>query len=195
LRVVRLSSLAHNPRESFGVLPLYKRPLSARIMTERILNMDEISFRPLNLTDAEEVARVIRAAFAAQPRSTQPPSSALKETVVTVAAKIAAGGGIGAFASGALVGAVLWEIKARALHVGRVSVIPPESRLAFAGLDQRAGETASPPSRLTRMTLRVRLELSENERLFERVGFERRELDAHEGFDKPTQAVMEKLLA
>jgi predicted N-acetyltransferase YhbS len=195
LRVVRLSSLAHNPRESFGVLPLYKRPLSARIMTERILNMDEISFRPLNLTDAEEVARVIRAAFAAQPRSTQPPSSALKETVVTVAAKIAAGGGIGAFASGALVGAVLWEIKARALHVGRVSVIPAWRGRGLAGALIKACESEARLRRLTRVTLRVRLELPENERLFERVGFERRELDAHEGFDRPTQAVMEKLLA
>ncbi len=45
------------------------------------------------------------------------------------------------------------------------------------------------------MTLRVRLELPENERLFERFGFERRELGAHEGFDAPTQAVMEKSLA
>ena len=45
------------------------------------------------------------------------------------------------------------------------------------------------------MTLRVRLELPENERLFERFGFERRALDAHDGFDKPTQAVMEKMLA
>jgi hypothetical protein len=121
--VVPLSALPHNPGESFGMLPLDSR-LSARIMTERTLNMDEISFHPLSPADAGEAARVVRAAFAAQPRLTDPPSSALKETAGTVAAKIAAGGGRGAFASGALVGAILWEIKAGALRVGRVSVVP-----------------------------------------------------------------------
>ncbi len=75
------------------------------------LNMDEISFRALSPADAAEAACVIKAAFAAQPRSTEPPSSALKETSAAVAAEITAGGGIGAFGSGALVAAVLWEIK------------------------------------------------------------------------------------
>ena len=41
-------------------------------MTESILNMDEISFRPLSPADADEAARVVRAAFAAQPRLTEP---------------------------------------------------------------------------------------------------------------------------
>ncbi len=193
--VVRLSPLAHNPRESFGMLRLDKRRLSARIMTERILNMDEISFRPLSRADADEAARVVRAAFAAQPRSTKPPSSALRETAGTVAAKIAAGGGIGAFAGGALIAAILWEIKAGALHVGRVSVGPAWRGCGLAGALIKACESEARQAGLARMTLRVRLELPENERLFERFGFERRELDAHEGFDKPTQAVMEKLLA
>jgi GNAT superfamily N-acetyltransferase len=163
--------------------------------TERLLNMDEISFRALDLTDADEAACVIRAAFAAQPRSTEPPSSALKETAGTVAAKFAAGSGIGAFASGALVAAVLWEIKAGALHVGRVSVVPAWRGRSLAGALIGACESEANRRGLARMTLRVRLELPENERLFERFGFERRELDAHEGFDKPTQAVMEKRLA
>ena len=38
----------------------------------------------------------------------------------------------------------------------------------------------------------IRLELPENERLFERFGFTRCGLDTHEGFDEPTTAVMEK---
>jgi hypothetical protein len=45
------------------------------------------------------------------------------------------------------------------------------------------------------MTLRTRLELPENERLFERCGFARREVEAHPGFETPTTAVMEKVLA
>jgi GNAT superfamily N-acetyltransferase len=177
------------------MLPLAKRWLSASIMTERILNMDEISFRPLSRADADETAGVIRAAFAAQPRPTEPPSSALRETAGTVSAKIAAGGGIGAFASGALVAAILWEIKAGGLHVGRVSVVPVWRGRGLAGALIKACESEAKRRALARMTLRVRLELPENERLFERFGFERRAVDAHEGFDQPTQAVKEKLLA
>ncbi len=177
------------------MLPLAERWLSASIMTERILNMDEISFRPLNLTDADETARVIRAAFAAQPRSTQPPSSALKETAETVAAKIGVGGGIGAFAGDALIAAILWEIKAGALHVGRVSIVPAWRSRGLAGALVKACESEARRRGLARMTLRVRLQLPENERLFERMGFERRAVDAHDGFDRPSQAVMEKRLA
>ena len=54
--------------------------------------------------------RVIRAAFAAQSRPTTPPSSALRETSESIAAKIAAGGGFGAFAQGRLVAVALWQI-------------------------------------------------------------------------------------
>lgn len=177
------------------MLPLAKRWLSARIMTERILNMDEISFRPLTPADADDTARLIRTAFAVQPRPTRPPSSALSETAERVVAKIAAGGGIGAFAGDALVGAVLWEIKAGALHVGRVSVVPARRGRGLADALVKACESEANRAGLARMTLRVRLELPENESLFERLGFERRALDAHDGFDKLTQAVMEKLLA
>jgi GNAT superfamily N-acetyltransferase len=164
-------------------------------MDTRLLNMDEISFRRLGPADADEAARLIRTAFAVQPRPTRPSSSALSETAETVAAKITAGGGVGAFAGGALVGAALWEAKGDALHVGRVSVVPAWRGRGLAGALIKACESEAKRSALAWMTLRVRLELPENERLFERLGFERRALDAHDGFDQPTQAVMEKLLA
>jgi GNAT superfamily N-acetyltransferase len=164
-------------------------------MDKRIPNMDEISFRHLGPADADETARLIRTAFAAQPRPTRPPSSALRETAETVAAKIAAAGGVGAFAGGALVAAALWEAKRDALHVGRVSVLPAwrGRGLGRSLITQCEGEAKR--RRIERMTLKTRLELPENERLFERCGFARRELETHEGFDKPTTALMEKRLA
>ena len=45
-----------------------------------------------------------------------------------------------------------------------------------------------------RMTLKTRLELPGNERLFKRFGFARREVEAHPGFEGPTTTVMEKVL-
>ncbi len=45
-----------------------------------------------------------------------------------------------------------------------------------------------------RLTVKTRLELPENERLFERCGFARREVEAHPGCDIATIAVMEEVL-
>ena len=164
-------------------------------MDRRILNMDEISFRSLGRADADEAARLIRTAFAAQPRPTRPPSSALRETAETVAAKIAAGGGVGAFAGGALVAAALWEANGDALHVARVSVLPAWRGRGLAGSLIAACEEEAKRRRIERMTLKTRLELPENGRLFERCGFARRDLQAHEGFDSATTVLMEKRLA
>jgi GNAT superfamily N-acetyltransferase len=157
--------------------------------------LSAFALRALGAADAREAAEVIRAAFAAQSRTTRPPSSALRETADTVAAKIAAGGGVGAFQGGSLVAVVLWQVDGDALHVGRVSVVPP---FRARGLTRRLIETCEAAARergVRRIRLRVRLALPESERLFERFGFVRRSLEAHEGFDAPTTAVMEKRLS
>jgi ribosomal protein S18 acetylase RimI-like enzyme len=57
-----------------------------------------------------------------------------------------------------------------------------------------ACETEARCRGVRRMTLKTRLELPENERLFERFGFARQEVEAHPGFEAPTIAVMEKVL-
>ena len=157
--------------------------------------MVAIAYRPLRSADADEAADVIRAAFAAQPRPTRPPSSALRETAAAVAAKIEGGGAIGASFGGRLVALALWRIDEGALEVGRVSVLPAWRGRGPGRALMAECEAEAKGRGVSRMTLRVRLELPEHAQLFERLGFERRELAAHEGFEAPTQAVMEKSLA
>lgn len=150
--------------------------------------------RPLGVADATEAAEVVRAAFSAQSRATRPPSSALSETAGSIAAKIATGG-VGAFRDGSLVAVVLWQIEGDALHIWRVSVLPPFRGRGLARRLMATSEAAARACGARRMRLKVRLELPENERLFERFGFTRCGLDTHEGFDEPTTAVMEKRLS
>jgi GNAT superfamily N-acetyltransferase len=150
--------------------------------------------RPLSIACADEAADLIRTAFAAQNRRTNPSSSALLETGPSIAAKIAAGGGFGAFEGGALIATVLWSLNDASLHVARVSVAPRARGRGFVRSLIAACETEARRRGLRRMTLKTRLELPENERLFERCGFARRGLDAHPGFETPTIAVMEKVL-
>jgi GNAT superfamily N-acetyltransferase len=151
--------------------------------------------RPLSAFDAGATAELIRKAFAAQNRRTTPPSSALLETGSSIAAKIAAGGGFGVFEGGALIAAVLWSLNDDALHVARVSVAPEARGRGIVRLLIAACETEARRRGVRGMTLKTRLELPENERLFERCGFARREIEAHPGFETPTIAVMEKVLA
>lgn len=150
--------------------------------------------RPLTVADAGEAAEVIRTAFAAQSRPTRPPSSALRETAQAVAAKIAAGGGFGVFEAGALVAVALWSVNGDALHVARVSVAPKARGRGLVRSLIAACETEASRRSVKRMTLKTRLELPENERLFGRFGFARLKVEAHPGFEAPTTAVMEKVL-
>jgi len=157
---------------------------------------DDVALRPLAIADAEAAARVIRTAFAAQRRATRPPSSALRETAEAVAAKIAAGGGFGALADGGLVAVALWQVvDGDALMIARVCVLPAWRGRALSQRLVAACEAEARERGFRRARLRVRLELPENERLFARMGFERREVEAHAGFDAPTVAVLEKRLS
>ena len=149
---------------------------------------------PLRVEDADAAAEVIREAFAAQSRPTDPPYSALGETAESVSAKLADGGGAGAEAGGALVGVVLWAEKNGALTIGRVSVLPAWRGQGIARALLAAGEAEARRRGLARMTLRVRLALDENQRLFAGCGFAAVRQGAHPGYAAATFVVMEKAL-
>ena len=153
-----------------------------------------VRIRPLTIGDAAPAAVLIRSAFAAQSRATDPPSGALGETTASVSAKLAEGSGAGAEADGALVGVALWAEQDGALFIGRVSVLPAWRGRGIARALLAAGEAEVRRRGLARMTLRVRLALEENQRLFAGFGFEPAGQGAHPGCREPTFLVMEKRL-
>ena len=155
----------------------------------------EAALRRLTVAGAGEAAELVRTAFGAQSRPTNPPSSALSETAETIAAKIGAGGGFGVFEAGALIAVVLWSFEGDTLHVARVSVAPQARGRGIGRLLIATCETEAKRRGARRMTLKTRLELPENERLFVRFGFARRAVEVHPGFEAPTTALMEKVLA
>jgi len=154
-----------------------------------------MTLRRLTPADAEAAAALIRAAFAVQSQATDPPSGALGETAASVAVKVADGGGVGAEVDGGLVGVALWAEKDGALYIGRVSVAPAWRGRGIARAMLAAGEAEARRRGLERMTLRVRLALGENQRLFAGFGFAPVGLGAHPGYAQPTFLVMEKRLA
>jgi ribosomal protein S18 acetylase RimI-like enzyme len=133
-------------------------------------------------------------AFSTQPRPTNPPSSALRETAETIADHLARWGGAVLEIGGAIVGVVLWEEQDDALYIGRLSVDPGFRRRGIARALMDEAEREARRRGLSRMTLGVRLGLEENRRLFRSCGFEDVELRSHAGFSEPTWVLMERRL-
>jgi len=152
------------------------------------------TIRPAGPADATLVADLVRRAFAAQPRPTNPPSSALRETAATIIAHLERGGGAVLERDRLVVGAVLWEVEDGALYISRVSVDPGYRRQGIARALVDEAEREARRRRLPRMTLGVRLELEENRQLFRSCGFEDLEFRRHEGYTEPTWVLMERRL-
>ena len=152
--------------------------------------------RPLRPADADSVAALIGAAFAAQPVALDPPPSALGVTAGDVAAHLARAGCGGAVIErdGRVVGCVLWERAGEGLHVSRLAVAPAWRRggLGRALLD--AAEMAARAAGLDWLRLGTRLALSGNRRLFATSGFVETAYHTHPGYPGPTWVEMTKRL-
>ena len=150
--------------------------------------------RAAEFGDAALIADLVRLAFAAQSRPTNPPSSALQETAATISDHLARGGGAVVERGGVMVGVVLWNEEDGALYISRLSVNPEHRRQGIARALIDAAEREARRQGLPRMTLGVRLELEENRRLFRSCGFEDAVLKSHAGFSEPTWVLMERRL-
>lgn len=144
--------------------------------------------------DAARVAALIRASFASIAPPLVPPPSALGETEASVAAAIAAGGGVVAEAEGAVIGALLWGERDGGLYLGRLSVDLPWRRAGVAQALVRHGEAEARRRGLPLVHVGVRLALAGNRALFARLGFAETDLHTHDGFNAPTWVTMEKRL-
>lgn len=150
--------------------------------------------RPMRPADSDDVAALIRTAFAAQSVATDPAPSALRVTADDVLRHLAAHGGAVAEA-GRLVGSVLWAEQDGSLYISRVAVAPAWRRRGIARALLGAAEAAAHHLRLPRLTLSTRLVLADNRRLFAACGFVETAQHAHPGSSAPTFVDMEKWLA
>jgi tRNA threonylcarbamoyladenosine biosynthesis protein TsaE len=85
--------------------------------------MSDLSVREASVDDAAAVRDVIHAAFEARP-ALDPPSTALTETVDSVAQTLARDGGVICHVDGVPAGALLFADRGRALALRRVSAVP-----------------------------------------------------------------------
>jgi ribosomal protein S18 acetylase RimI-like enzyme len=152
------------------------------------------SIRAAEVKDAPAIAYLVRLAFSRQPRPTNPPSSALRETAATIVEHLGRGGGAVLEIDGEMVAVVLWNEEGGAFYISRLSVHPERRRGGMARALMAEAEREARRQGFSRMTLGVRLELEENRRFFRSVGFVDASFRSHEGFSEPTWVLMERRL-
>lgn len=144
--------------------------------------------RALHADDADGVAALIRAAFAAIPVPLDPAPSALRMTAADVLAQ--EGGAV--WEQDGVAGCVLWRTRDGALYLNRVAVRPGLWRLGVARRLLEAAELEGRRRGVGRLALEVRLALAGNRGLFAAAGFREGVMRTHPGYSAPTFVEMGK---
>ena len=142
-------------------------------------------------TEVEEVAALIRTAFAGITVALDPAPSGLRVSATEVTELLAKGGGA-VWDEGELRGCVLWRPVDRGLYLSRLAVASGWQRRGIARALIGAVEAAARRQRAERVLLEVRLALVGNRRLFAECGFVETALRSHEGYSGPTFVEAEK---
>jgi tRNA threonylcarbamoyladenosine biosynthesis protein TsaE len=130
-----------------------------------------VSVRPAGPRDAAEVHTVVRAAFADRPRL-DPPADALAETEASLAAALAAGGGLLAELDGRPVGSLLLDQRGDSLYLRRFGVVPAAQGRGVAGaLVAAALAVGTADDRIAEVAVLAREELPASVAFWEAHGF------------------------
>ena len=144
---------------------------------------------------AAAIARVIAASFEQYRGKLNPESGAFRETADGIAGELARGAGaIVAERNGEMLGCVLVEELEGDLYFGRLSVVPSARGQGLAKRLIDAVEAEARRRGLPGVRLGVRVVLTDNQRLFQALGYRETSREAHPGFDHPTSINMRKPL-
>ena len=134
---------------------------------------------PARTEDAELVHRIMREAYREYDGAMDPPMSGTGETVAQVADAMGRGGAVLAWDGATPVGSARYRLSKRFVRIKRVSVLPScrGRGIATAMLDYIERLALSHGRTEARLT--VRMSLSQNVTLYQRVGYAVVQLKAH----------------
>lgn len=156
---------------------------------------DTLVLRAAVRTEAAEIAATIAAAFEQYRSKLIPESGAFGETAEAIASELAKGAGaIVAERNGEMVGCVMIHEMEGDLYFGRLAVLPAARGTGLARRLIDAVEAEARRRDLPGIRLGVRVVLTDNQRLFQSLGYREISREAHPGFDHPTSINMRKSL-
>jgi ribosomal protein S18 acetylase RimI-like enzyme len=156
---------------------------------------DTLILRTAALADAAAIASTIAAAFEQYRGKLLPESGAFRETAEAIATELSRGAGvIVAERNGEMLGCVVIQELEGDLYFGRLAVLPPARGLGLARRLVEAVEAEAKRRALPGVRLGVRVVLTDNQRLFQSLGYREISREAHPGFDHPTSINMRKSL-
>ncbi len=156
---------------------------------------DTLVLRTATAGDAAAIATVIAASFAQYRGRLVPESGAFRETPENIAAELGRGvGAIVAERNGQMLGCVLVEEMEGDFYFGRLSVVPAARGQGLSKQLIAAVEAEARRRGLYGVRLGVRIVLTDNQRLFQSLGYRETSREAHPGFDHPTSINMRKPL-
>lgn len=144
--------------------------------------------------DAGPLAALIHRAFEDYRGRLIPPSGAHAETSASLVAAMGKGAAFLAEAQGGLIACIFAELRSDRIYLGRLAVDPAHRRAGLGAVMLAEAERYARRQGVGRLKLGVRLVLSDNIVLFQKVGFEIVGQRSHPGFSVPTYHVMEKQL-
>ncbi len=143
----------------------------------------------------DELLALILVSFAYMNDRIDPPSSALKLTVQSLAAKAEAEIAHVVIEEGVLLGCIFLRPEADCLYVGKLAVAPGAERRGIGRQLLTVAEDTARALSLPTLRLETRIELTENHAVFGRWGFEKTAENAHPGFTRTTSIEMRKPVA
>jgi ribosomal protein S18 acetylase RimI-like enzyme len=156
---------------------------------------DILVLRPAIVSDAAAVAATIAAAFEQYRGKLKPESGASRETAKGIAGELRKGAGaIVAERNGRVVGCVMTKMLEGDLYFGRLAVLPGARGTGVAKRLIEAVEAEARSRGLRGVRLGVRVVLTDNQKLFNSMGYVETSRESHPGFDYPTSINMRKSL-
>ena len=143
----------------------------------------------------EALLALIRSSFAYMDGVIDPPSSAHRLTPETLRGKAVAEICLLALFGDEIAGCAFLAEKDDHFYLGKLAVAPAHQG---RGIGRRLLSTAEHQARRAGkgiIELQTRVELTDNQRLFARLGFVETARTAHEGYDRPTSITMRKEIA
>ena len=146
-------------------------------------------------SDWVELLQLLQDAFAPMEDRIEPPSSVLRLTPASLAAKSHEETLFLARDHGELIGCVFARPQGDALYVGKLAVRHDRQRSGVARRLMAAVEAHARAAGVRYLELETRIELTENHKTFAALGFVKSGEHAHDGYDRPTFISMRKALA